>query len=308
MPPLMAATLPTPSSPAEELFESEVDSPLDQAPVEPEAATGAARLWRRPWALATAAVLVLAIVTGVLVATGRDAQPAPMAAATPDTAPATPAPGSPIPPIPTGQIEKGRAAAPPDRAGQAQADVSKPGVEANAATEPSDHGSLLVISALPLEIFLNGRRLGSTTEGHVPVPPGRQTVELVNSRFNYRDSATLNIEAGQVVSHSLTPPPGHLRVMSATGAEVWVEGEHVGVAPLDELTVPVGTHEVVVRHPQLGERRQLIDVVVGTTATATIPFDESARGAEPVGVTAGAPPMPRPAPLSMAPAPRGILR
>jgi hypothetical protein len=48
-------------------------------------------------------------------------------------------------------------------------------------------------------------------------------------------------------------------------AEVWVDGEKKGETPIGNFSVPIGTHEVVFRHPELGER------VVSTTVTVTTP-------------------------------------
>jgi hypothetical protein len=48
-------------------------------------------------------------------------------------------------------------------------------------------------------------------------------------------------------------------------AEVWVNGKPLGETPIGSVTVPIGTHEVVFRHPDLGEQ------VVRATVTATAP-------------------------------------
>jgi serine/threonine-protein kinase len=46
-------------------------------------------------------------------------------------------------------------------------------------------------------------------------------------------------------------------------AEVFVDGTPVGETPIGSFKVPVGVHEVVFRHPQLGERRTTVTVAVG---------------------------------------------
>jgi hypothetical protein len=43
-------------------------------------------------------------------------------------------------------------------------------------------------------------------------------------------------------------------------AEVWIGGKLVGETPLGNLSVPLGDHEIVFRHPQLGEQRQTATV------------------------------------------------
>jgi hypothetical protein len=44
------------------------------------------------------------------------------------------------------------------------------------------------------------------------------------------------------------------------GGEITVDGNSVGETPIANLLVSVGSHEMVFRHPQLGERRQTVVV------------------------------------------------
>jgi hypothetical protein len=116
-----------------------------------------------------------------------------------------------------------------------------------------------------------------------------------------------------MLSHTVNLPSGLLRVRGMPGTEVWVEGEHLGALPLREVTVPIGTREVVFRHPQYGERRQMVEVGAGAPADVTVSFgavaaaDAAAALDGPIGP---APPPPAPAqaprlaPLSAPRAPR----
>jgi hypothetical protein len=88
---------------------------------------------------------------------------------------------------------------------------------------------------------------------------------------------------------------GVLVVNTAHGAEVFVEGERVGSAPLGPIPVAIGTREVLVRHVQLGERRQSVEITSGKPVELSVVFEGSA----------GPRPQPRLAPLSMPPARRG---
>jgi hypothetical protein len=102
------------------------------------------------------------------------------------------------------------------------------------------------------------------------MPAGRRRIELVNKRLNYRGEVTLDVASGQTTTHTATLPPGQLRIAGAAGGEVWVEGEHVGTLPLGDISVPLGTREVLVRHPLFGERRQTVEVSYGTTTQVSM--------------------------------------
>jgi len=59
---------------------------------------------------------------------------------------------------------------------------------------------------------------------------------------------------------------GTLALNAVPWAEAFIDGTSVGETPIGGTRVPVGTHEVVFRHPQLGERRTFVTVVVGQPA------------------------------------------
>jgi serine/threonine-protein kinase len=64
----------------------------------------------------------------------------------------------------------------------------------------------------------------------------------------------------RVTTSALPPSMGLLSVNARPWADVWVDGQPAGTTPLANLRVAVGTHEIVWKHPQLGERRQQVIV------------------------------------------------
>ena len=158
-------------------------------------------------------------------------------------------------------------------------------------------GLLTVYSRVPLDLVIDGVRVGSTDDGQIVVKAGRRRIELVNKRLNYRGEVTLDIAGGQVTTHTATMPPGQLRIAGAPGGEVWVEGEHVGTLPLGDISVPLGTREVLVRHPLFGERRQTVEVTYGAPTQVSMLLGES-------GVDSPQDAASKLAPLSAPPPPR----
>jgi hypothetical protein len=126
------------------------------------------------------------------------------------------------------------------------------------------------------------------------MPSGTHTITLVNTASGARTDLAVEIKPGEVSAYSSNPATGRVVVNTLAGAEVFVEGESVGVAPLGELELAVGTRAIVVRHPELGEKRVTIDVKRDQTNEITLPF--GAASAE-----APRPAAPKLAPLSAAP-------
>jgi hypothetical protein len=161
-------------------------------------------------------------------------------------------------------------------------------------------GFLTIYSRIPLEIAADDRRVGSSDDGQLVLTAGNHTIALVNEHFGFRSTVRLNVKPGENTVYTVPLPSGVLQVDTAPGAEVFVEGERVGVSPLGEIPVPIGTREVLVRHPELGQRAESVEVTAGRTSRVTLTL--ASREANP------APPTPRLAPLSMPAAPRPAAR
>src|SRR4030095_1070796 len=156
-------------------------------------------------------------------------------------------------------------------------------------------GLLSVYSRVPLEMFVDGNRIGTTDESRLVIKPGRYRIELVNSEFNYHGQIVVTVRPGQVTARTVTLPTGLFHVNTDPGAEVWIEGERVGIAPLGPVATPIGTREVIVRHPQLGEHRAAALVRVGGTAAISVT----------VGTASGETPSPLPSLRTPGPPIRG---
>jgi PEGA domain-containing protein len=117
-------------------------------------------------------------------------------------------------------------------------------------------GGLRLVSPIELQVLEGERVLGSSADGPVVTTAGRHEFDLVNNALGYRSQQTVEIHAGQIVSLSVSPPDGRVSINARPWAQVWIDGNLVGETPLANVSVPVGDHEIVFRHPQLGERRE----------------------------------------------------
>ena len=145
----------------------------------------------------------------------------------------------------------------------------KPETRTVAAPEPaSSLGGVKVTSGIDLQVFEDGRLVG-TTAGAMALANGRHTLEVVNDKLGYRSRHTVDVRPGQTTNLNVTPPNGRLSVNAVPWAEVWIAGSLVGDTPLANLSLPLGEHEIVFRHPQLGERRQTAIVRSDTMTRVT---------------------------------------
>jgi hypothetical protein len=131
-------------------------------------------------------------------------------------------------------------------------------------------GWLAVFAPFHVRVFEGNRLLGTSEDGKILLPPGKHDLDLVNKTLGVRESRTIDITPGGTTAVSLEAPGGAIAVDAPEGTEVWIDGERKGTAPMEAVSVSVGTREVVLRHPQLGQRRLILQV--GATATSRASF------------------------------------
>ena len=74
------------------------------------------------------------------------------------------------------------------------------------------------------------------------------------------------------VSVPVRLPSASISINAKPWAEAWVDGERVGDTPIGTLMRTIGRHEVVLRHPELGERRVPVLVTMGQPARVSVDF------------------------------------
>jgi hypothetical protein len=145
-------------------------------------------------------------------------------------------------------------------------------VVASVALAGSAAGWASIRSPIDLQILENGKLIGTTSAERVMVPVGRHNLELVNDTYGFRTSVTVQIAAGQTVTNTLTMPNGSLSINALPWADVIIDGKAQGTTPLGNLSVPIGSHEIVWRHPTLGERKQTVVVTARTPVRVAVDF------------------------------------
>ena len=132
-------------------------------------------------------------------------------------------------------------------------------------------GWISVIGAgADVQLFENGRLLGSNRIDRIMLPVGRHEIDIVNESLGYQERRTVQVAAGQMASVTLKWPTGGLSINAVPWAQAFVDESPVGETPIANIQVPIGQHEITFRHPQLGERRLPVTVTAGQPARVGI--------------------------------------
>jgi len=230
--------------------------------------SGAGSFWKEhPWSRQAAAAAVLTVLVGLGWAAARGAgevraEPSqPVAATTepakaPEFEPTVEPPPPPAPVLPEVEIRKAAATMTPTTA--APVAVAPP----VAAPVPVASGWVTVNAPHELHVFENGALLGTTRGGRIRLPAGTHQLELIGESIGFRATRSVDVRNNGGAAVSVELPNGSLSLNATPWAEVLVDGKSVGETPIGNLSIGLGAHEVVFRHPELGEKRM--------TATVTL--------------------------------------
>lgn len=119
-----------------------------------------------------------------------------------------------------------------------------------------------------MDVLENGKVIGTTEMDSLMLPAGAHELEIQSAAFSFDTTMTVKIPAGKTVTVPVTLPKGTLSINALPWADVTLDGQPMGQTPLGNLSVPIGNHEVVWRHPQLGERHQTVKVTAGAPVRA----------------------------------------
>jgi hypothetical protein len=131
-------------------------------------------------------------------------------------------------------------------------------------------GWISVKAPFVIEIHEDGRLIGSTETDRLMLASGRHELEFLNSSLGYRQTRAVTVTPGKVASLSVELPQGTVNLNAAPWAEVWIDGKRVGETPIGNLAVPIGPHEIVFRHPELGEKKQAVSVTTGAPVRLSV--------------------------------------
>jgi hypothetical protein len=127
-------------------------------------------------------------------------------------------------------------------------------------------GWITVDVGLPMRILEQGRLVGTTDIERLMLPAGDHMLEFVSDELGFRAIRRVRVSPGATSTVSLDLPRAPLAINAQPWASVWVDGEAVGDTPIGNLSTTVGRHDIVFRHPELGERRASVVVTLKSPA------------------------------------------
>jgi hypothetical protein len=131
-------------------------------------------------------------------------------------------------------------------------------------------GWVSIVSPIEVQIFEDDRLVGSSRGDRIMMSVGDHSLHIVNEALGYRATRVVPVSPGKVTPVRIEMPKGSLSLNASPWAEVWVNGARAGETPIGNVSLPIGTHDVVFRHPELGEQRHTVTVTLAGPARLSV--------------------------------------
>ena len=110
----------------------------------------------------------------------------------------------------------------------------------------------------------------SSRSDRIMMSVAEHSLQIVNEGLGYRQTRTVLVQPGKVTPMRIDVPKGSVALNAAPWADVWVDGERLGETPIGNVSLPIGNHDVVFRHPELGEQRHTVTVTLNGPARLSV--------------------------------------
>jgi len=121
-----------------------------------------------------------------------------------------------------------------------------------------------------IELRENGKLLGTSDTDRIMMAAGRHELELVNDSLGYRATRVVQVPSGKTAALTVDLPQGVINLNASPWAEVWIDGQRAGETPMGNFVIAIGPHEIVFKHPQLGEKRHAVSVTANAPVRLSV--------------------------------------
>ena len=96
------------------------------------------------------------------------------------------------------------------RAGSVRRDVIIPADAEATLNEVIISGWIAVFAPIELQIYERTRRLGTTEDARIMVPPGHHELTLINTEHGYKETRGIDVNPGETTALNITTIPGYV--------------------------------------------------------------------------------------------------
>jgi PEGA domain len=120
-------------------------------------------------------------------------------------------------------------------------------------------GWLAVNAPFEVQVVERGDVIGTSASPRFMVPAGTHETDLVNESLGFSEHRRIDVTRGSTATIKIDAR-GTLSINARPWAEVVLDGKPIGQTPIANLSVSLGSHQLIFRHPDLGERQQNVTV------------------------------------------------
>ena len=120
-------------------------------------------------------------------------------------------------------------------------------------------GWLAVAAPFEVQVLEKGEVIGTSASPRFMVPAGAHDVELVNEALGFKEQRRVDISSGATANVKIDARAS-VSANARPWADVVVDGRAIGQTPIANLSLTLGSHLFVFRHPDLGERQETVVV------------------------------------------------
>jgi len=124
-------------------------------------------------------------------------------------------------------------------------------------------GWLAISAPFEVQAIERGDVIGTSASPRFMVPAGAHEVDLVNETLGFSEHRRIDVNPGGTATIKIDAR-GSLSVNARPWADVILDGKPIGQTPIANLNISLGSHQLVFRHPDLGERQQTVTVTAKT--------------------------------------------
>jgi hypothetical protein len=126
-------------------------------------------------------------------------------------------------------------------------------------TTPVSTGWLAVASPFEVQVVEKGEIIGTSATPRFMVSTGAHEIELVNDTLGFKELRRVDVSSGATATVKIDARAS-VSANARPWADVIVDGRAVGQTPIANLSLTLGSHQFVFRHPDFGERQETVVV------------------------------------------------